>query len=190
MSAPFVHPSAVLDEGVELGEDVKIWHFCHVMAGARIGPGALLSQGCFVGKDVTIGARVRIQNHVSVFDGVTLEDDVFVGPSAVFTNVRNPRAFVKRGPPFERILARRGATIGANATVLPGVELGVCSFVGAGALVRAAVPAFALVVGVPARRIGWISRHGERLHFEGGVATCPATGERYRLSGEAVEPLA
>jgi UDP-2-acetamido-3-amino-2,3-dideoxy-glucuronate N-acetyltransferase len=189
MSAPFVHPTAVVDSDVTLGEDVSVWHFCHVMTGARIGPGSMLGQGCFIGKDVRIGARVRIQNHVSVFDGVTLEDDVFVGPSAVFTNVRNPRAFAKRGPPFERIVVRRGATLGANATVLPGVELGDYSFVGASTLVRESVAAFALVVGVPARQIGWMSRAAERLHFQNDEALCPATGDRYRLTAAGVERL-
>jgi UDP-2-acetamido-3-amino-2,3-dideoxy-glucuronate N-acetyltransferase len=189
MSAPFVHPSAVLDPDVQLGAGVKIWHFCHVMSGARIGEGSLLSQGCFVGKGVTIGAGVRIQNHVSIFEGVTLEDDVFVGPSAVFTNVERPRAFVKRGPPFERILVHRGATIGANATVLPGIEIGTYAFVGAATLVRRPVPAFALVVGTPARQVGWVSRRGARLHFENATAACPESGERYRLAAGGVEPF-
>ncbi|HEY3493456.1 MAG TPA: acyltransferase [Polyangiaceae bacterium] len=187
MSEPFVHPSAVVDEGVTLGAGVSIWHFSHVMTGASIGPGSMIAQGCFVGKNVTIGAGVRIQNNVSVFDGVTIEDEVFVGPSAVFTNVKRPRAFVRRGPPFERILVRRGATIGANATVLPGVELGRYAFVAAGALVRENVPAFALVAGVPARPLGWVSRRGERLTFEAGVACCAESGERYRLTPSGVE---
>ena len=187
MSAPFVHPSAVVDEGVTLAEDVSIWHFSHVMSGASIGAGSMIAQGCFVGKNVTIGAGVRVQNHVSVFEGVTLEDEVFVGPSVVFTNVQRPRAFARRGPPFERILVRRGATLGANATVLTGVELGPYCFVGAGALVRKSVPAFALVGGVPARPLGWVSRRGERLSFEHGVARCPETGEPYRLTADGVE---
>jgi UDP-2-acetamido-3-amino-2,3-dideoxy-glucuronate N-acetyltransferase len=188
MSAPFVHPSAVVDAGVELGRGVMIWHFSHVMSGASLGEGCMLAQGCFVGKNVRIGAHVRLQNHVSVFEGVTIEDDVFVGPSAVFTNVKRPRAFVKRAPHFERIVVRQGATLGANATVLTGVELGRYCFVGAGALVQKSVPAHALVIGVPARQIGWVSRAGERLEFENGRARCPAGGESYRLENGNVEP--
>jgi UDP-2-acetamido-3-amino-2,3-dideoxy-glucuronate N-acetyltransferase len=188
MSAAFVHPSAIVDEGVELGDNVAIWHFSHVMSGARLGEGTLIAQGCFVGRGVSIGARVRVQNHVSVFEGVTIEDDVFIGPSAVFTNVKRPRAFVRRAPNFERIVVRRGATLGANSTILTGVELGQYCFVGAGAVVRTNVPAFALVVGTPARRIGWVSRGGERLDFVAGIARCPAGGERYRLAGDGIEP--
>jgi UDP-2-acetamido-3-amino-2,3-dideoxy-glucuronate N-acetyltransferase len=186
----FVHPSAVVETGESLARGVKIWHFCHVMAGARLGAGSQLGQGCFVGRGVSIGARVRIQNHVSLFEGVELEDDVFVGPSATFTNVKNPRAHVTRRSEFRRTLVRRGATIGANATVLPGVELGEHCFVGAGAVVTRDVPAHALVVGVPARAIGWMSRHGERLTFAGGEAVCPATGERYELSASGVRFIA
>lgn len=178
----FVHPSAVIDDGAVLGPDVKIWHFCHVMAGARLGAGTQLGQGCFVGRDVRIGERVRVQNHVSIFEGVELEDEVFVGPHATFTNVNAPRAHVSKRAEFERTLVRRGATLGAHATVLPGIELGEHAFVGAGAVVTHDVPAHALVVGVPARVVGYVSRHGERLTFQGNTATCPATGERYELT--------
>jgi UDP-2-acetamido-3-amino-2,3-dideoxy-glucuronate N-acetyltransferase len=186
MTLAFVHPTAVVDAGAELGEGVKIWHFCHVMAAARIGADSQLGQGCHVGPGVRIGACVRVQNNVSVYQGVELEDDVFVGPSAVFTNVMNPRAHVSRRHEFRHTLVRRGATIGANATILPGVTLGEYCFVGAGAVVRADVPAFALVVGAPARAVGWMSRHGERLEFHEGVAVCPATDERYVLEGGGV----
>jgi UDP-2-acetamido-3-amino-2,3-dideoxy-glucuronate N-acetyltransferase len=190
------HPSAVIDRGASIGAGVRIWHFCHVMGGARIGPGAMLGQGCFVGSGVVIGARVRLQNHVSVFEGVELEDDVFVGPSAAFTNVRTPRAFVSRralspgSHAFERTLVRRGATIGANATVVCGIELGEYCLVGAGAVVTKSVSSYALVAGVPARQLGWVSRHGETLRFRAGRARCPATGEGYVLRGGVVTPAA
>jgi UDP-2-acetamido-3-amino-2,3-dideoxy-glucuronate N-acetyltransferase len=190
------HESAVVDPGARLGPGVRIWHFCHVMAAARIGAETMLGQGCFVGAGVVIGARVRLQNHVSVFEGVELEDDVFVGPGAVFTNVRTPRAFVSRrssasgAPGFERTVVRRGATIGANATVVCGTELGEYCLVGAGAVVTKDVPSYALVAGVPARRIGWVSRHGEVLRFRAGRARCPATGESYALRNGAVTPAA
>jgi UDP-2-acetamido-3-amino-2,3-dideoxy-glucuronate N-acetyltransferase len=183
---PFVHETAVVAEGAKLAAGVKIWHFCHVMDGAYIGAGSQLGQGCFVARGARVGARVRIQNNVSVYEGVELEDDVFVGPSAVFTNVLNPRAHVSRRHEFGRTLVHRGATIGANATILPGVTLGEYSFVGAGAVVRDDVRAYAVVAGVPATEIGWISRHGERLVFEEGVARCPATGQRYELTASGV----
>jgi UDP-2-acetamido-3-amino-2,3-dideoxy-glucuronate N-acetyltransferase len=185
-SEAFVHPSSEVDAGASLGQGVKIWHFCHVMPGARLGPGAQLGQGCFIGQGVSVGARARIQNHVSVFEGVTLEDDVFVGPNATFTNVKNPRAHVVRRAEFRRTLVRRGATIGANATILPGIELGEYCFVGAGAVVTHDVPAHALVLGTPARAAGYMSRHGERLAFAEGAAVCPATGERYALTPSGV----
>ena len=179
-SEPYVHPSALVETGAVLGAEVVVWHHCHVMSGARLGRAVMLGQGCFVGRGVTIGDRTRIQNHVSVFAGVELESDVFVGPSAVFTNVLRPRAFLKQT--FARTLVRRGATIGANATILPGIEIGEYAFVGAATLVRENVPAHALVVGVPGRHIGWVGTYGERLAFDGDVGTCPVTKERYRLA--------
>jgi UDP-2-acetamido-3-amino-2,3-dideoxy-glucuronate N-acetyltransferase len=182
---PWIHPTAIIDPGAVIGDEALIWHHCHVMPGASIGRGVMLGQGCFVGKGVSIGERTRVQNHVSVFEGVELESDVFVGPNAVFTNVLRPRAFLKQS--FERTLVRRGATIGANATILPGVEIGKYAFIGAGALVRANVPAHALVVGVPCRQIGWVGTQGISLDFEGDVGTCPETGERYRLTASGLE---
>jgi UDP-2-acetamido-3-amino-2,3-dideoxy-glucuronate N-acetyltransferase len=181
-----IHHSAVVDPSAVLGPGARVWHFCHVMEGARIGARSMLGQGCFVGRGVRVGAGVRVQNHVSLFEGVELEDDVFVGPSVVFTNVVNPRAERPRKEAFRRTLVRRGATIGANATILPGIELGEYSFVGAGAVVRHDVPPYAVVVGVPARQNGWMSRQGERLEFEDGVGICPASGERYALSNAGV----
>jgi UDP-2-acetamido-3-amino-2,3-dideoxy-glucuronate N-acetyltransferase len=187
-----VHPSAIVDEGAEIGDGTRVWHWVHVSAGARIGRGCSLGQGVYVGSDVHIGDLVKIQNNVSVYDAVTLEDEVFCGPSMVFTNVHNPRAAVVRKNEYRRTLVKRGATLGANCTIVCGTTIGEHAFVGAGAVVSRDVPAFALVVGVPARRIGWMSRHGERLPLPvkgQGEAACPATGERYRLDGETLSPL-
>ena len=184
-----IHASAIVDAGAQLGEGTRVWHFAHVCAGARIGAGCSLGQGVYVGNDVLIGRNVKIQNNVSVYDAVTLEDDVFCGPSMVFTNVHNPRSAVPRKAEYRRTLVRRGATLGANCTVVCGTTIGEYAFVGAGAVVSRDVPAFALVVGVPARRIGWVSRHGERLALPisgEGAAACPATGESYRLHGDTL----
>ncbi len=184
-----IHASAIVDAGAQLGEGTRVWHFAHVCAGARIGAGCSLGQGVYVGNDVLIGRNVKIQNNVSVYDAVTLEDDVFCGPSMVFTNVHNPRSAVPRKAEYRRTLVRRGATLGANCTVVCGTTIGEYAFVGAGAVVSRDVPAFALVVGVPARCIGWVSRHGERLALPAqgqGTAICPATGERYALKGDAL----
>ena len=187
-----IHPSAIVDDGAVLGDGCRVWHFVHVAAGARIGRDCSFGQGVYVG-NVSIGDRVKVQNNVSVYDAVTLEDDVFCGPGMVFTNVMNPRAAVPRKHEYRPTLVKRGATLGANCTVVCGTAIGEYAFVGAGAVVSGDVPAFALVVGVPARRIGWMSRHGERLELPAsgsGEARCPATGERYRLDGERLSLLA
>jgi len=179
-----IHPSAIVDDGAVIGDGSRVWHFAHVCAGARIGEGCSLGQGVFVGNDVRIGRNVKIQNNVSVYDAVTLEDDVFCGPSMVFTNVHNPRAAVVRKDEYLPTLVQRGATLGANCTVVCGVTIGRHAFVGAGTVVSRDVPDFALVLGVPARQVGWMSRHGERLALPlagDGQAACPATGERYVL---------
>ena len=188
-----VHPSAIVDEGAQLGTGTRVWHFAHVCAGARIGDGCSLGQGVYVGNDVAIGHNVKVQNNVSVYDAVTLEDDVFCGPSMVFTNVFNPRSAVTRKNEYRRTLVKQGATLGANCTIVCGTTVGPYAFVGAGAVVSRDVPAFALVVGVPARQIGWMSRYGERLDLplQGeGLAACPATGERYVLSAGVCRPEA
>jgi UDP-2-acetamido-3-amino-2,3-dideoxy-glucuronate N-acetyltransferase len=179
--ATVIHPSAIVDDGAVLGADCRVWHFVHISAGARIGSGCSFGQNVFVANDVRIGDNVKIQNNVSVYDAVTLEDDVFCGPSMVFTNVHNPRSAVARKNEYRPTLVKRGATLGANSTIVCGTTIGRFAFVGAGAVVSRDVADFALVVGVPARRIGWMSRHGERLEFVDGRAACPATGERYVL---------
>jgi UDP-2-acetamido-3-amino-2,3-dideoxy-glucuronate N-acetyltransferase len=192
MAAATIHPSAIVDAGAQLGEGCRVWHFVHICAGARIGRECSFGQNVFVGNQAIIGNNVKVQNNVSVYDGVSLEDDVFCGPSAVFTNVYNPRSAVVRKHEYRRTLVQRGATLGANCTIVCGVTIGRYAFVGAGAVVQRDVPDFALMVGVPARRIGWMSRHGERLPLPAsgsGQARCPATGERYRLNGDRLEPL-
>ena len=176
-----IHPSAIVDDGAVLGADCRVWHFAHISAGARIGRGCSFGQNVFIANDVRIGDNVKIQNNVSVYDAVTLEDDVFCGPSVVFTNVRNPRSAVARKSEYRPTLVKRGATLGANCTIVCGTTIGRCAFVGAGAVVNRDVPDFALVVGVPAKAIGWMSRHGERLSFVDGRAACPSTGDLYVL---------
>jgi UDP-2-acetamido-3-amino-2,3-dideoxy-glucuronate N-acetyltransferase len=187
-----VHPSAVVDDGAQIGPGSRVWHFVHVCAGARIGAGVSLGQGVFVGNKVTIGDRCKIQNNVSVYDNVTLEDGVFCGPSMVFTNVYNPRALIERKSEYRDTLVKRGATLGANCTVVCGVTIGEHAFVGAGAVVNRDVPAFGLMAGVPARQVGWMSTFGERLSLpvEGNAeATCAHTGERYVLKGRTLEMI-
>ena len=188
-----IHSSAIVDDGAVLGTGCRVWHFAHISAGARIGDGCSFGQGVYVGNDVVIGHNVKIQNNVSVYYAVTLEDDVFCGPSMVFTNVHNPRSAVPRKDEYRRTLIQRGATLGANCTIVCGCTVGEFAFVGAGAVVSRDVPAFALVAGVPARRIGWMSRHGERLNLPlrgDARATCPATGEHYHLAGDVLRLLA
>ncbi len=178
----FVHPTAVVDEGAQIGAGTRIWHFSHIMPTARIGEGCNLGQNVFVDNNTVIGNRVKIQNNVSVYNGVILEDYVFCGPSMVFTNVINPRSEIERKHEFKPTLVRRGATIGANATIVCGVTIGRYALIGAGAVVTSDVPDYALVIGVPARQVGWVSRHGHRLSEQDdqGNWVCPQSGWRYR----------
>jgi len=187
-----IHPTAIVDDGAQIGEGTRVWHWVHVCGGAKIGNECSLGQNVFVGNAVTIGNNVKIQNNVSVYDNVTLEDDVFCGPSMVFTNVYNPRSEVVRKDEYRDTVVRRGATIGANATIVCGVEVGAHAFIGAGAVVREDVRPFALVVGVPGQQVGWMSRYGERLDLPlTGEAemVCPKTGDRYRLNGDLLDLL-
>jgi UDP-2-acetamido-3-amino-2,3-dideoxy-glucuronate N-acetyltransferase len=180
------HPTAIIDHGASIGAGTRIWHWVHVCGGAVIGAGCSLGQNVFVGNRVVIGDNVKIQNNVSVYDNVTLEDDVFCGPSMVFTNVINPRAAVSRKDEYLDTLVRRGATLGANCTIVCGATIGAHAFIGAGAVVTGDVADFALMLGVPARHAGWMSRFGERLDLPlSGAAetTCPHTGDRYQLRG-------
>jgi UDP-2-acetamido-3-amino-2,3-dideoxy-glucuronate N-acetyltransferase len=186
----FAHASACIDEPCDIGEGTRIWHFCHVSAGARIGRDCVLGQNVFVAGTAVIGDGVRIQNNVSVYDGALVEDDVFLGPSAVLTNVVNPRAQIDRRAFLDRTRIRRGATVGANATIVCGVTIGRHAFIGAGAVVTRDVPDYALVTGVPARRTGWMSRHGHKLvASRDGLMRCPESGYRYERRGDIVRCL-
>lgn len=185
----FQHPSAIVDEGAQIGEGSRVWHFVHICAGARIGRCVSLGQNVFVGNKVFIGDRCKIQNNVSVYDNVTLEDGVFCGPSMVFTNVYNPRGLIERKDQYRDTLVKRGATLGANCTIVCGATIGAYAFVGAGAVVNKDVADYALIVGVPGRQRGWMSAYGEQLDLplsgEGSVV-CPHTGDVYTLSGSVV----
>ncbi|HEX5737981.1 MAG TPA: acyltransferase [Hydrogenophaga sp.] len=181
------HPSAVIDPGADIGEGSRVWHFVHVCSGARVGQGVSLGQNVFVGNKVVVGDRCKIQNNVSLYDNVTLEEGVFCGPSMVFTNVHNPRALIERKSEYRNTLVKRGATLGANCTIVCGVTIGEHAFIGAGAVVNRDVKAYALMVGVPARQVGWMSEYGEQLPLPlqgAGETTCPHTGTRYSLDGD------
>jgi UDP-2-acetamido-3-amino-2,3-dideoxy-glucuronate N-acetyltransferase len=184
----YVHPSAIVDDGSEIGDGVKIWHFSHIMQGCKIGEGCNIGQNVVVSPKVVLGKNVRVQNNVSIYEGVICEDDVFLGPSMVFTNVINPRSAVSRKHEYLPTYVRRGATIGANATIVCGNEIGEYAFIGAGAVITKPIAPYALVVGNPARQIGWMSEFGHRLHFnEESIATCSESGERYELRNGSVK---
>lgn len=186
----YAHPTAVLDDGCQIGEGSKIWHFCHVMPGAILGKGCSLGQNVFVANDVTLGDNVKVQNNVSIYTGVTCGNDVFLGPSMVFTNVTNPRSAVNRKGAYEKTHVGEGASIGANATIVCGHDIGRFAFIGAGAVITKDVPDYALIVGNPGRQIGWMSQHGERLEFDDtGRAICPGDGSVYQLNDGRVRKL-
>jgi len=185
----FVHPSSYVDLGARIGPGTKIWHFCHIMPGAVLGGGCSLGQNTFVGSHVVIGNNVKIQNNVSIYDNVTLEDDVFCGPSMVFTNVINPRSQVSRKDEYADTLVQRGASIGANVTIVCGHTIGAYAFIGAGSVVTSDVPPYALVYGNPARQHGYVCQCGIKLALGGEAGGCHACGRRYRLAGGALAPL-
>jgi len=182
----FVHPSAIVDEGCDIGAKTKIWHFSHIMTGCKLGEGCNIGQNCVISPDVILGKNVKIQNNVSVYTGVTCDDDVFLGPSCVFTNVTNPRSGVNRRGQYSRTHVGKGATIGANATIVCGHDIGAYAFIGAGAVVTKNIPDYALVIGNPARQSGWMSEHGHKLNFKDNVAICPESGLRYELKESKV----
>ena len=186
----FSHETAVIDEGCTIGDNTKIWHFSHIMPNCTIGKGCNIGQNVVISPEVVLGNNVKIQNNVSIYTGVVCEDDVFLGPSMVFTNVINPRSAINRRGQYAKTIVRKGASIGANATIVCGHDIGEYAFIGAGAVVTKTVPPFALVVGNPARQMGWISEYGHRLEFnEEGLATCPESKEQYRLSDNQVEKI-
>ncbi len=186
----FAHPTAVVDEGAEIGAGTKIWHFCHIMSSAKIGSRCNFGQNVMVANDVILGNNVKVQNNVSIYTGVVCEDDVFLGPSMVFTNVVNPRSHVNRRGQYTKTTVKRGASIGANATIVCGHDIGEFAFIGAGTVVTKDVPPYALMVGNPARQIGWMSEYGHRLYFdETGTAVCPESQERYQLVDNQVKKI-
>ena len=187
MSNFFSHETAIIDEGCSIGNDVKIWHFSHVMSNCHIGDKCNIGQNVVISPEVVLGKNVKIQNNVSIYTGVTCEDDVFLGPSMVFTNVINPRSAVNRKSEYAKTIVKKGASIGANATIVCGHDIGEFAFIGAGAVVTKTVPNYALVVGNPAKQIGWVSEYGHRLNFNlNGIALCPETNQEYSLINNVV----
>ena len=183
----FAHETAVIDEGCKIGAGTKIWHFSHIMSNCELGAGCNIGQNVVVSPDVILGKNVKVQNNVSIYTGVICEDDVFLGPSMVFTNVVNPRSAVNRRGTYVKTLVKKGVSIGANATIVCGHDIGEFAFIGAGAVVTKEVPAYALVVGNPARQVGWMSEYGHRLHFDdNGIAECPESKETYKLENNKV----
>lgn len=190
MKKYFAHETAVIDEGCEIGEGTKIWHFSHIMSNAKLGNDCNIGQNCVISPEVILGNQVKVQNNVSIYTGVICEDDVFLGPSMVFTNVTNPRSAVNRRGQYEKTIVRKGASIGANATIVCGNDLGEYCFIGAGAVITKAVKPYALMVGNPAKQIGWMSEFGQRLEFDAaGYATCSESKERYQLENNEVKKI-
>jgi UDP-2-acetamido-3-amino-2,3-dideoxy-glucuronate N-acetyltransferase len=185
----FIHPTAIIDDGASVGKGTKIWHFCHLMPGCVVGEGCNLGQNVFIASGVVLGRNVKVQNNVSLYEGVMCEDDVFIGPSAVFTNIKNPRSAVPRRDQYRQTIVRLGATIGANATIICGNEIGAYAMIGAGSVITKPVKPFELVVGNPAAHAGWVSQHGHRLQFQNGIATCPEGGGQYTLQNGEVNLL-
>lgn len=184
----YAHNTAIIDDGAKIGTNSKIWHFCHVMGDSKIGENCSLGQNVFVANNVILGNNVKVQNNVSIYTGVICEDDVFLGPSMVFTNITNPRSAVVRKGQYEKTLVRKGASIGANATIVCGHTVGEYAFIGAGTVITKDVPDYALMVGVPARQLGWMSKYGHRLNFnEQNIAICPESKEKYKLKNNQVE---
>jgi UDP-2-acetamido-3-amino-2,3-dideoxy-glucuronate N-acetyltransferase len=191
MNPYFAHPTAVIDEGCSIGEGTKIWHFSHIMPNSVIGNNCNIGQNVVISPEVVLGNNVKVQNNVSIYTGVICEDDVFLGPSMVFTNVINPRSAVNRRNEYAKTRVMKGASIGANATIVCGNDIGEFAFIGAGAVVTKHVPAYALVIGNPAKQTGWMSEYGHKLKFnEEGLASCPESGEKYKLSNSKVTKLA
>ena len=187
MSKYFVHESSYIDDNVEIGEGSKIWHFCHVLSNTKIGRNCSFGQNCVIGPNVKIGNGVKVQNNISIYDGVEIEDDVFLGPSMVFTNVINPRAFIQRKDEFKKTLLKKGCSVGANATIVCGVTIGEYALIGAGAVVTKDVKPHALMVGVPARQIGWVDKAGNRMNFdENGIAVDSFDGTKYKLEDDEI----
>jgi UDP-2-acetamido-3-amino-2,3-dideoxy-glucuronate N-acetyltransferase len=186
----FAHPSAFIDEGSEIGEGTKIWHFSHIMPNCKIGERCNIGQNVVISPEVVLGKNVKVQNNVSIYTGVVCEDDVFLGPSMVFTNVTNPRSAVNRKNHYAKTIVKKGASIGANATIVCGHDIGQFAFIGAGAVVTKNIPDYALVIGNPARQMGWMSEYGHKLSFDKkGEAVCPESGEKYSLSSGTVSKL-
>lgn len=186
----YAHETAVIDDGCQIGNDTKIWHFSHIMSGSQLGEKCNIGQNVVVSPGVILGSNVKVQNNVSIYTGVVCEDDVFLGPSCVFTNIINPRSAINRRSEYAKTHVGRGATIGANATVICGHDIGPYAFIGAGAVVTKTIPAYALVVGNPAKQVGWMSEFGHRLYFdENGFAVCPESNEKYKLSNSIVTKI-
>ncbi len=185
----FAHETVVIDKDCQIGENSKIWHFSHIMTGCKIGPNCNLGQNVVVSPNVILGSNVKVQNNVSIYTGVVCEDNVFLGPSMVFTNILNPRSAVSRKSEYKKTLVKEGASIGANATIVCGIEIGKYALIGAGTVVTKNVPDFALIVGNPGKQTGWVSEYGHKLNFENNLATCPESGQKYKLIDNRIEEV-